>query len=160
MTASFKLLHSGTPNSSQKWFFLLILQTAFKNRVKIPSACLAITFPRQTSSHFGISPSCSSLTMLETVQTLRVKNTLSYKRPRQLHSRLRMIIVSSEESDGQLVARRVKVMCPLWRVEDGETQGPQLHPAPSCRGEGSGQTLGRTDACRKTEPTKRRKVSN
>lgn len=153
MTSSFKLLYFGTSNSSQRWFFLLILQAAFKNGVKIPSSYLAITFPRQTSSCFRISPSHSSLTTLETVQILHVKNTLSYKGLRQLRSRLQMAMASSEESDGQLMACGVKAMCPLWRVEDGETQGPQLHPAPCCRGGGSGCTHGRTDACRKIQPT-------
>lgn len=154
MTSTFKLLYFGTPNSNQRWFFLVILQAAFKNRVKISSTYLAITFPRQASSHFGISPSHGSLTTLETVQILRPKHTLSCGRLRQLSSSPRMITASGKVSDGRLVARGVKAKCLLWRAEDGEKQGPQ-------RG---GQRMdprmdGRTPA-EKYDPPKLRKVSN
>lgn len=147
MTSGFKVLCFGTPSSSQRWFFLLILQAAFKKRVKTPETYLAVTFPRQTSFCFRISPSHSSLTMIETMQILHVKLTCSYKCLCQLRSSLQMKIASSEESDGWLVGRGVKAMFPLWRVEDGETQGPQLHPAAGCSGEGRGQIHGWTDGC-------------
>lgn len=109
--------------------------------VKIPKAYLASMCPKQMSSHFRISPYHSPLTMLETVQILHVKympatNTLPAPHRPQIKA------ASREARDGQ---RGVKVMCPLWQVEDGETRAPQLHPVPGCRGEGRGWTHRQTD---------------
>lgn len=136
-------------------FFPSNFTSCFQKHSKILNAYLAIMCTKQQSTPFRISHYHSSLTLLETVQILHVKYMLAcHKHLCQLHSRPQIKAASSKERAGQPEARGVKVMCPLWQVEDGKTQGPQLHPVPSCRGEGSGWTDRQTDTYRKIQPTK------
>lgn len=134
------------------YFYKLILQDAFKNIVKLPNSYLAIMHPKQMS-HFRISPYHSSLTMLETANSTCEVHAC-YKHLCQFHSRPQIKAASNKERDGQREARGVKVMCPLWQVEDGKMEGPQLHPVPCSRGKGSGWTHRQTDTYRKIQPTK------